>query len=37
MAGIADARLAELDAAAHMATLERPADIAALVRRQLQT
>jgi pimeloyl-ACP methyl ester carboxylesterase len=35
--GIPDARLAELDDAAHMATLERPAVIAALVRRQLQT
>jgi pimeloyl-ACP methyl ester carboxylesterase len=37
VAGIPGARLAELEDAAHMATLERPADVAALVGRHLQT
>ena len=35
-AGIPDARLVDLDASAHMATVERPAEVAALVHSHLQ-
>jgi pimeloyl-ACP methyl ester carboxylesterase len=36
LAGIPDARLVDLDAAAHMATLERPAEVATLIHSHLQ-